>query len=276
MIVDDLLIIDEQARDYSYLYVPRTADVQRTADGRPWITLLATVSGGVLMLTAEWRADASAVERARRKLADRLRICDARVIRFAFAPVAVTACRLLLRSPSGVSTTLAISSTSRIAPFSALFCVEMSAEDFAQVAAALDGQRDVLLIEYQAVLERRLEVRARLGSDSLQLIEQLSQRRMSGDRELRGALENAIRRGAARLVLDVPDDADAALVGDLYQAVLAEAVRLAPSWIDQHAAGGAVDLELSVTLLRNRSVPIRAGLDLAMVGARRSNEVLSN
>jgi hypothetical protein len=270
--VEGVLCYPKPGEQQGYYFLPLHGDVQRDDRGRPLFNLVALGPAGYLMLTAEWRTDDATVERVRAAVARRDGAADARTVRLEFAPVRVKGCDLLIGDGAGGFRVLAASPTSGMPPFSALFSVALTPEQFARVSAAAAGRAGFLAVRYDAAVRTPVTSTGRLEALSDRLLPWLREYRLGDLTPLRDALEQAIERGLAAVRLDVPDGAPGRLVADLYERVLARAEAVLPAWLDAADDPKLSAFEVTVTLVEEAAVPVGALADLGALPGRGGTE----
>jgi hypothetical protein len=266
--IDGVLCYAKAAQQPSYYFFPLHADVQRDESGRPLFNLVALGGAGYLMLTAVWQAADASIERLRAAVARREGLADARTVQLEFAPVSVKGCDLLLGDGAGPFHVLATNPTSGAPPYSALFSVALTEEQFGRVSAAAQGRTGFLAVRYDASVRTPLTCGARLVSLSDRLLPWLREYRLGKDTPLRDALEQAIESGLAAIRLDVPDDAPGRLVAALYERVLTRAEAVLPAWLDAAGDSTSSSLDVAATLVEDAAVPVSPSADLAALPGR--------
>ena len=208
---EGLLCFAQQPSKHSYYYLPLQADVDRDADGRPMFSLIAFGALGYLMCTAVWRAADRALEALRNEIARRNDFGDPSTIELAFAPVDMARCDLLMGYSSGEFQTIATNSTSGLPPYSAVFSVTLTEEQFASAAAAVNGQAGYLAIEYD-VLITPVTASGRFVPKSVRFVPWLREYLSLGQAGLRSAIEEAVEVGLAAIHVCLPEDKSEILV----------------------------------------------------------------
>lgn len=259
-----LLCFPRPASLHSYYFLPLHADVDRDGSGRPMSSLIVTGDTGFLMFTAVWRAAETDVEALRAELAARDQV-DATNISLAFAPVQVTRCDLLLEDGSGQWQTLSSRTTSGFPPYSTLFNVMPTREQFPNVAAALNGRVDVMAVEYDAGLKIPVEATGRLAPQSTELIPWLRDYLSDNPAAFRSAIEEAIEDELAMVQISLTKVPAGDLITRLYESVLARAAELLPRIIQAWDPGAPLDFEVAVTLSEETAILLRPRADLSLL-----------
>lgn len=263
---EGLLCFAKQSARHSYYFAPLHADLDRDANGRPMFSVIAIGTSGYLMFTAVWRAADKILEALRNEIARRNDISDPLTIELAFAPVHMARCDLLLGDGSGQFQAIATSSTSGVPPYSALFNLTLTEEQFAGAAAALNGRAGYLAIEYDASVITPVTASGRLVPQSVRFVPWLREFSSAGQAGFRSAIEEAIEDGLAAIQLSLPDDPSGQLVAVLYDRVLTRATELLPKLIETWDEDTHTDLDVSVTLVEEVSQPFRPRADLSSLG----------
>jgi hypothetical protein len=246
-----------------YTYVPLVADLDRHPDGAPAFSLIQTGSRGFLMLTAVWRATPAAIEDLRREIVARAGLPDPQAITLTMSPVQVARCDLLLGDGVGTFQTLATSTTSGTPPYSALFNVSLTEQQFPQVAAAVNGRAGFLAVEYDASLPTEVRASARLTPLSSRFVQWLRDAGGTDQSAFRSALEEAIQDGLAAVTVSLPEQPSSQLVGTLYEQLMDRAVAVLPRLIGSWEGDGIGVLEVAIELAQNASQPLRPTVDVA-------------
>jgi hypothetical protein len=263
---EGLLCFAQQSSKYSYYYLPLQADLNRDSNGRPMFSLIAFGASGYLMCTAVWRAADRALESLRNEIARRNNFGDPSTIELAFAPVHVARCDLLMGYSSGEFQTIATNSTSGTPPYSAVFSVNLTEEQFASAAAAVNGQAGYLAIEYDASLITPVTASGRLVPKSVKFVPWLREYLSLGQAGLRSAIEEAVEEGLAAIHVCLPEDKSEMLVTALYDRLLTRATELLPELIEGSDKYTYADLEVEVTLVQDISQPLRPRTDMSQLG----------
>lgn len=267
---EDLLCFPNLSAHLSYYFVPLHADLDRSETGTPLWNLIALGQTGYLMLTAVWRAPERSLAALRDEIARREAIDVPTTLRLAPAPAQVARCNLLLGDGAGQFQVLATSTTSGLPPYSALFNLLLTEEQFAAVAAALNGNPQRLAVEYDLALLAPVTGSARLIPLSSQLLPWLADYLDSGPLGFRLALEEAVEEGLAVIEMDLPEQAPEGLVKDLYDRVLTRAAELLPRLVRTWAGDSLTELQVAVTLTVKASQPFHPRLDLAALNLPKS------
>lgn len=139
-----------------WVYLPRGAGPQRQPDGAPSLTLVVAPGGGTVSLGAVLGASESQLVALRTAVATRDAL-PAAAVRLVPAPLRVVTVELELADAGGARAVLARSSSSGFPPYSAVLSAQLDAVQATQVAAAVQGAADTLLVRYRCVLGRHDE-----------------------------------------------------------------------------------------------------------------------
>ena len=240
------------------------------------VTVVAAGATGFLMLTAAWRASEDILAGLRDELARRTGDGEPATIRLAFAPVRTVTCDLFIgdgRAEAGgraEAAAVASRTTSGAPPYSALFSLTVTAEQLADVAAAVLGRRGFAALAYRATVPLPFVATGRLESASERFLPWLRSCAGSGSvAGLRAAIELAVTEGLATVQLSLPGDPPADLVGTLYDAVLGRAVEVLAPLLAGGAvgpAGGAnAEIAVQVELTWDVERPVSARVDMSEV-----------
>ncbi|AOY59975.1 hypothetical protein [Desulfococcus multivorans] len=261
--VKDLLCFPNLSAPLSYYFVPLHADLDRSETGTPLWNLISLGQTGYLMLTAAWRASEQSLAALRTEIARQEAIADPTTLRLAPAPAQVARCNLLLGDGAGQFQVIATSATSGIAPYSALFNLFLTEEQFAAVAAALTGNPRRLAVEYDVALAAPVTGSARFIPLSSQLLPRLAEYLDSGPPGFRLALQAAVEEGLAMIDMDLPEQASEGLVNDLYNRVLARAAERLPRLIRTRHGDSLTEFQVMVSLTTDAFQPFHPRVDLA-------------
>jgi len=258
-----------------YYFVPLHADLDRTPDGLPMFSLITVGTSGYLMFTALWRATDKALEALRIEISRLNKIADPSTIQLALAPVTVTRCDLLLGDGSGELRTIATNATSGVPPYAALFSISLTEEQFAAVAAAVNGTPGRLVVEYDISLITPATGTARLVPLSSRFVPWLREYLAAGPAGLRAAIQEALDEGLATIQLELPEQPPEDMVGTLYDRVLTRATETLPILIGSTDASMTTALEVSVTLVEDVRRPLYPQVDLAALDLSRNRIMIS-
>jgi hypothetical protein len=226
-------------------------------------SLIQTGATGFLMLTAVWRASEAAIDALRHELAARSNLPDPTQIKLTLAPIAVTRGDLLIGDGAGGFQTLGTSTTSQMQPYSALFSVSLTKEQFPQVAAAVNGRSGFLAVEYSADLLIETRARARLTPQSSLFLPWLRDTGGEDENSFRSALEEAIQDGLALVSVELPERASTQLIARLYDRLLSQAGIVLPRLIQSWNGANVSELEVAVDLTEEARYALRPRIDLA-------------
>jgi hypothetical protein len=255
----------------SYHFLPKIPDLARDSDRQPMLTFFDVGASGYLLLTARWDAPEGDLDALRHELALRISEPDAAGIRLSFAPVRSPRCQVLIGDGSGSYQSLAISTTSGLPPYDAVFNLVLQNEHLLWAKAGLRGEPGFLGIEYLAELESPVSASATFHALAVELLPWLrSQGEDAPDMLL--LLEQAVAQGLATVQVDVPDQHASRLTGELYDRVLAQAARMLPRWTDQSGAG---EIQVSATIEQTMSEPVRAFADVGAIVSEESVRTVS-
>ena len=257
-----LCFAKQSARDF-YYFAPLHADLDRDVNGRPMFSLIAIGASGYLMCTAVWKVANEVLETLRSEIAIRNAISDPSTIKLAFAPVQVARCDLLAGDGSGALQAIATSATSGVPPYSALFSVNLSEEQFAWAVAAVNGRAGFLAVEYEASLTTPVKAHGRFVPRSAKFIPWLREYLSVGRAGVRAAIETAIDDGLAAIEVSMPDDPTGRLFSVLYDRVLSRATDVLPEFIETWDEDTCAKLEVAVTVVEEVSQPFCPHVDLS-------------
>jgi hypothetical protein len=192
----------------SYYYLPLQIQPQRNAGGTPTINLISMGTSGYLQLSVSWEAPSETLEALRQEIAQRENLDNSAVLRFAFAPATVQQVSLLLSNEDESWEAIATSRSSGFPPYTALFSVQLNAEQQTQVAAALNGRKNCLQVEYRASLSGLAEALATITGNASSIIAQLKDRRgILNQDEVQEVLKQSIDEGELQLTVIASEDA---------------------------------------------------------------------
>jgi len=197
----DLYIYPEQGVDaspYRFFYFPINPQPETDSQGRPTLLSIPTGQGGFLQLGTHLGAgneESELVETARQELMVRMKLPASTVettgapsgpvmrgvvnpvnILLEPAPLHVSNARLQLGSGeenASVPEDLAQNETSGFYPFTALFSVQLNAEQQAHVMSALNGRTGFLYVRYDASLFIPMQTSAHILGDIREIVAEL-------------------------------------------------------------------------------------------------------
>lgn len=233
----DVLCLPVAGQNSRYFYLPLAARLQKNPDGSSAAQLLVAGDAAFLQASTEWAVDDTALEAARRALADRTTDEPPAPVILSFAPVSAPEIALSVQD-DGERREIARRQGSDTPPFAAFFSVNLHPEDRAAAMAALNGARDRLIITYSAVLRWPTTHSARLEG-------RLSG--IGGRRDLDLALQDG------RAVLTLPEASR-----DLTDAFLDRAVEMLA--LARQGADAVTRLELDLTVEEDAQITVGADL----------------
>ncbi|MBD1869480.1 hypothetical protein H6F95_19695 [Cyanobacteria bacterium FACHB-471] len=210
----------------SYYYLPLQIQPQRSADGTPMINFISMGTSGYLQLSVSWEAPSETLDALRQEIAQRENLDNPAVLRFAFAPVTVQQVSLLSNEGERWEA-IATSSSSGFPPYTALFNAHLNAEQQTQAAAALNGRKNCLQVEYHAFLNGVAEASADITGNAANVIAQLKDRRGTLNQdEVQEVLKRSIDEGELQLTVITSEDASPQLIEQVSTHVLAQGADL--------------------------------------------------
>jgi hypothetical protein len=214
----------------SYYYLPSALQPQRDTAGNPILSMVTTGSGGFLQFSVLWDTPSEILEALREDIAQREDLENPAVLRFAFAPITVQDASLLLGDGNDTMQELQKTRSSGFLPYSTLFNLQLNPEQQAQVAAALNGRKNFLKIQYDITLETFAVVTGNLHGDATKFVvklkgEQKNELFTITPGEVQRHLQEAIQQGQFQLTVEA-DNAPDTLEERVRAQVLAEATTL--------------------------------------------------
>ncbi len=242
----------------TWRYLPLTGDVRRDATGHSSLTFVDLAESGFLMLTGTWQGQDGSVEALRGVIAERIGEEVPARIRIGFAPVHDVSCHLMAALDGDQWVELAVSQTSGLPPYDALFSVSLTGAALAAFRAAANGERDRLLVRYDALLPRTVRATA-----SLMAVRAVLRRWLDDHDALdpRQAVDQAVQEGIASVRVDSLLGEAEFLMNDLYERLLSEVAHSLPAVGTQETG----DLVVTVTLERQLDQQLEVLADLAGV-----------
>ncbi|MBD2001096.1 hypothetical protein H6G00_31645 [Leptolyngbya sp. FACHB-541] len=210
----------------SYYYLPLQPQPQRSTDGTPMINLISMGTSGYLQLSMSWEAPSETLDALRQEIAQRENLDNPAVLRFAFAPVTVQQVSLLSNKGERWEA-IATSRSSGFPPYTALFNAHLNAEQQTQAAAALNGRKNCLQVEYLASLNGVTEASANITGNAANVIAQLKDRRETlNQNEVQEVLKRSIDEGELQLTVIASEDASPQLIEQVSTHVLTQSADL--------------------------------------------------
>lgn len=261
-----VLCFPQQNEPYTYSFVPLRADLSRDISGNPMFSLISLGVTGYLMFTAVWSATDDVLASLRVEIAQRNELSDPALIRLAFAPVQGVKCHALIGDGQGDFQTVATSSTSGAPPYAAFFNIALSEEQFAAVAAAVNGREGFLAIEYEAEIMTPIRSGARLVPQSPRLLSWLRDYLSTNAVGFRAAIEEAIADGLAAIQLSLPANPSGELVASLYDRILAQAANVLPQLLKSNNNDSELAIDIAITQTQQVTQTLRPWRDFSDVG----------
>jgi len=148
-------------------------------------------------------------------------------------------------------------------PYSALFSISLTQNQFPQVAAAVNGRPGFLAVEYDAVIPTESRASARLTAQSARFVQWLRDAGGEDQNSFRSALEEAIQDGLAMVSVDLPEHPSTQLIATLYERLISQAAQVLPRSISTWGGNGLDELQVAVELVEDSRQPVRPHVDLA-------------
>lgn len=252
---------------YTWYVLPKDADLERDASGRPMLTMIDLGSSGFLSFTARWAASASDLDALRIELASRAGVDDARLITLSFAPIQSPRCHVSIRDRAGDDQVIATSTTSGYPPYNAAFGLQLEGENLDAAKAAIAGERNRVRVDYQADLRAPIAATARFVSTDADFLPWLRSR--SAREDLRAALEEAIRTGRAEVRIDETEPGAADVADELRDRALRRAEQVLPRWLEGYETG---EVRIDVTVERAGTEPVRVIADIGEITTTGPND----
>lgn len=256
----------------SYYYLPLQIQPQRDADGTPMVNLVSVGTGGFLQLSVSWDAPSALLDALRQEIAQRETLDNPAELRLAFAPITLQQVSLLLGTGGETFDAIATSKSSGFPPYTALFSVQLNAEQQAQVAAALNGRENFLQVEYNAILNGFAEASATLTGDASAVIAQFKgSRRILNHHEVQAILEQAITSDQLQITVDASNTASAQLIDRVKTQTLTQSVDLLLRFLQgEERIPDITRLQVSVSLTEPHQVTLELKTDIATWFSNRS------
>ncbi len=139
--VSGLAVYQNRQQEHAYFYLPLTIIPQQQADGRPMVNLIAMGDGGYLNFNIRWRASDEQMVALRGYLATMLELDHPDTLMLAFAPVkSVKFDLFLMQDTDADSVLLGQAGSTGSPPYSSLFNIKLTSQQFAQAEKVLAGQ----------------------------------------------------------------------------------------------------------------------------------------
>jgi hypothetical protein len=195
---------------HMFFYIPGEPTPEKDPAGKSTLSLWVTGEGALFQLGVHWGLDADIAGELQAYLVQHFPDLDPDMLRLSPAPVSVAEVTLNLGDGAGALKVLKTSSSSGMPPYSALFSMQLSAEEKAQVTAAINGRSGFLTVEYRASLPVAVSATTTISGDMSVDIVQLSQQDTLSEADCLAQIETALAE--QRLTIsrtgtgDVPDD----------------------------------------------------------------------
>ncbi len=162
----------------AYRYLPLEPQPETSPQGHPTVLCIPTETGGFLQMGTHLGSTEASIEALRLKLAACLKLDDTAGIDLQPGELRVSGARLQIGSGADLSKPsvwedLASSTTSGFYPFTALFHLQLNADQQTAVTAALSGQRGFLQVRYDAVVIIPAQAKIRIFGDVHALLAEL-------------------------------------------------------------------------------------------------------
>ncbi len=149
----------------AFSYVPGEPTPEVDPRNRPTLTLWTSDQGAILQLGVRWGADLDLQKELGRRIAERFPEIERRRLRLMPVPATIEEVALSLRDGTGVLNDLATVSCSGFPPYTALFHLQLDAEQEAAVIEALSGKLGFLRVTYRGTLPSEVPVAVKISGD---------------------------------------------------------------------------------------------------------------
>lgn len=165
----------DASRDpWTFSFVPAEPKAELNIKGAPTISLLASQLGAILQLQARWDVDPDTREGLKAEVAKRHPSLEASLISVEVAPLSSPTVVLSIGDGQNDPQPIETANSSGFSPYSTLMNVRLTADEKAQAIAALEGQKNRLILSYQSTLAVSSSVETTLAGDLTAEIEALS------------------------------------------------------------------------------------------------------
>lgn len=180
----------------TFFYMPQKPTAETDPKGKPTLSLWISDQGAILQLGTKWEAEDALLGELKKHHAERFQLEPA-LIRLSPVRVSVEGVTLALGDGEGRYQEVKTVSSSGYPPFSAIFNVQLNAEEKSRVAAALNGRRQFLTVTYRGLAPLEVSAETTIEGDAKADFAKLGKDATLTDCEMR--IEIALAEG--RLIL---------------------------------------------------------------------------